>query len=458
MATFIELRTDSFANNVTNLKRSKLSFDGVRRPLRGIEIKEDTYSVIKVIKANGDEIPLVDAGGTNPANSGRDTMAGAGVVPSTASTIGGARTYNYSNYIIQSVTDSRQEKQQIIETFGESYIFFFGERPRVLNVSGVLFNTLDFNWRTEFWWNYEHILRGTKLVELNARVYLHWDDIVVEGYILSAQAQDDANSPYHVPFSFTMFVTNHTYLNQVGDDAYPIRHAVDVEPLQKATSVQDLLKDGDSPIAKSLGVLNTIKLEAQGAVQPTTDAQATFTALKNAGDPTPASKFNLAKNVVTNAIALGVNAQNLTFLSLVNRFFNQRKMKLPRGLAGSESNTGPVQVSGLRTENMQVKRTKPLRSKISDNKDEYIGSSGSIPLEYVDYVKESQGRVEKLPDKNALEKYCQGVLGEMGIDPIQHGKPEHTNIFDRGHNMVATSGESLTSGKVELATSLGFHL
>jgi len=457
MATFIELRTDSFADNVTRLKRDKLSFNGTRRPLRGIEIKEDTYSVMKVIKANGEEIPLVDAGGLN-AQSGRVEMAGRGVVPSDGQSIGGARTFNYSNYIIQNVTDSRQEKQQIIETFGESYIFFFGERPRVLNVSGVLFNTLDFNWRTEFWWNYENTLRGTKLVEANARVYLHWDDIVVEGYILSAQALDDANSPYHVQFSFTMFVTNHTYLNQVGDDAYPIRHAVDVEPLQRSSTIAEINENfGNSHIAKELGIQNTIKLEAVGAVQPTTSTQAAFTALKNAGDPTPASKFNLAKNVVANAIALGVNAQNLTFLSLVSRFFNQRKMKFPRGLAGSESNTGPTQLSGIRQE-VGPKRKIPLRSRIRDNVDEYIGYGGSDLADYADSIQASQAAIEKLPDENALEKYCQGILGEMRINAIQHGKPDETNIFSRGHNMVAASGESLTSGKVELATSLGFHL
>ena len=37
-----------------------------------------------------------------------------------------------SNFLIQAVTEERMEKQQVVETFGESFIFFFGERPRVI--------------------------------------------------------------------------------------------------------------------------------------------------------------------------------------------------------------------------------------------------------------------------------------------------------------------------------------
>lgn len=454
MATFIEIRTDAFAKTLADVKDAGINLDGVRRPLRGIEIKNDTYSIMKVIKADGTVIPLVDAGGSRDAVAGNETTAGSEVVSQNRNTTAGSTSANYSNFIIQSVVDSRQEKQQIMETFGESYIFFFGERPRVLNVQGILFNTLDFNWRTEFWHNYERVLRGTKLVEQNARVYLHWDDIVVEGYILGAQAQDDAQSPYHIPFSFTMFVTNHTYLSQIGSDAYPIRNATFIEPLQSATSVKDLLGDSTSPIGQELGALNAVKLAAQGARQPTVSSEDVVDALADAAQP---SKFNVGKNLLANVIAISAQAQNLTFLSTVSRFFNQRKMRFPRGLAGSASNTGAVQLAGLRSSDVQVKRTKPLRTKIRDNWDEYVVRSRTLQ-EGFDYVKESQNRMEKVPNKLALEKEALNTLAALGIDPIQHGKPDRVNPFDRSNSILVTSGPPLGSGFTSAAVDLGFTL
>jgi len=457
MATFIEIRTDAFAKNLADVKadlKKVGGLDGVRRPLRGIEIKNDTYATMKVIRSDGTVIPLVDAGGSDDPVAGNDTPAGSNVVPQTRSTTSGPTSANYSNFIIQAVVDSRQEKQQIMETFGESYIFFFGERPRVLNVQGVLFNTLDFNWRTEFWYNYERTLRGTKLVEQNARVYLHWDDIVVEGYITGAQAQDDAMSPYHIPFSFTMFVTNHTYLSQIGSEAYPIRNATFIEPLQNAKSAADFSGDLKSELAQARKASQAVARAAEGAAQPRVSTQEVIGALEVAGQP---SSFNVGKNLLANTIAIGVQAQNLTFLSLVNRFFTQRKMRFPRGIAGAESNSGPPQLQGLRSSDIQVKRTKSLRSKISDNWDEYVVRNRTLQEGY-DYVKSSQNRMEKVPDKYALEGIALATLQSLGINPVQHGKPAQKSPFDQSNSFTVTSGPPLGSGFTSAAVDLGFTL
>jgi len=245
---FVELQTDAFAENFDRFKFRPAN-GGVRRPVRGFEIKEDTYGMIKVIRADGTMIPLTDAAGPLSPSSGSETGAGSGVPQQGATKPRTGATYNYSNFIIQSVVESRQEKAQVLETFGDTFVFFFGERPRILQVSGILMNTLDFNWRTEFWYNYENTLRGTKLVEQNARIYLFYDDLVVEGYMLGANAQDLAENPYHIPFSFQLFVTNHQYLGNIGQEDYPITHAVNLKPLLTATEVMEAKN-----ILKSLGI------------------------------------------------------------------------------------------------------------------------------------------------------------------------------------------------------------
>lgn len=207
MPVFIETRTDPFvgerANEAARLRENR-NPGGVRRPVRGIEIKQDTYAVIRVLKADGTYINVIDAAG--------DILEGESSV---------AKTSHYTNFFIQSVAEERHEKQQIVDTFGDAFIFFFGEAPRIVQVQGVLLNTNDFNWRNEFWANYERYFRGTRLVEQQARLFLIYDDIIIEGYMLNAQAQDSANRPNLIQFSFSLFVTGYSTISALGNPSYP---------------------------------------------------------------------------------------------------------------------------------------------------------------------------------------------------------------------------------------------
>lgn len=214
MAVFIELTTDPFeevrreqqdiqrdGNDATSISGRRIA----RRPLRGLEIKEDRIAAIKVVQADGTEIPLVDAG--SPYGDGQ-TSSG------------------YTNFILQSVAEVRMEKHQIVETFGESYIFFFGESPRFLDVQLVVINSHDFNWEAEWWENYERYFRGTKLVEMGARLYMFYDDNVVEGYMLNSQGTKVSDQPLMVQLSFRLFLTGHRNITFVGDPQFPIRASV----------------------------------------------------------------------------------------------------------------------------------------------------------------------------------------------------------------------------------------
>jgi hypothetical protein len=176
-------------------------YRNVRRPTRGIQLKNDSYAVMRVVLGNGVSLPLVNAGS-------RDGLLG-----------DDGKTYSldYSNFLIQSVSDERMEKSQVVETFGEAFVFFFGERPRVLGIQGVLLNTFDFNWEAEWWWNYDNYLRGTKCVEHDARVFLTVDDVMVSGYIMSASSAKSAQERNHVPLGFQLFVTDYTNLSAIGD-------------------------------------------------------------------------------------------------------------------------------------------------------------------------------------------------------------------------------------------------
>ena len=435
MAVYVELQTDAFADVLAVQKMTERDFTGVRRPYRGIEIKDDTYAVMKVLRSDGSAIPLVDSGGERMPQAGADTKAGSGTSSSSnsANRAPMATTFTYSNFIIQSIQDNRQEKSQILETFGDPFIFFFGERPRILNVSGLLMNTRDFNWRTEFWYNYENYLRGTKLVELNARIYLFWDDVLVEGYMLGAQAQDAADMPYHIPFSFSLFVTSHTYLGSIGDDAYPITTAVSL-PMDKLTAKgkENVLKamnelKGQDPYVNDY--ISNVEVTRQALEQAEAarlaKEQASLSGRIQAFTSSPTGqKLNAAKNLVAGALAIGVQAQNLTFLSIVNHFFKNRRVLYPRGLAGSEAYAGlPQFANSAYPFEHYPQREKALRSKIRDNVDEYVKSN---IVGYEGQVTWDQDAIDQAEEDKMfaspydLEKQALKDLEEVGVKAVQH--------------------------------------
>jgi hypothetical protein len=57
---------------------------------------------------------------------------------------------------------------------------------------------------------------------MNARAYIAYDTMVVEGYPLTARAVDDAqNQPYSIPFTLTMLVTNYYDYSNIGVTRFP---------------------------------------------------------------------------------------------------------------------------------------------------------------------------------------------------------------------------------------------
>ena len=410
MAVYVEIQTDSFANNLSEEKtKQRTTSMGVRRPYRGIEIKEDTYAVIKVIKSNGESIPLTDAGGELKAQ----TSGASGAASKTSSTTSSSRraaTYNYSNFIIQNLIEARQEKSQIMETFGEAYVFFFGEKPRLLQVQGLLMNTLDFNWRTEFWYNYENVLRGTKLVEQDARIYLYWDDLVVEGYMMDAQAQDNSEMPYHIPFSFNLFVTNHTYLSTIGSEDYPIRTAVSLQPLLTSTDVSNAMKQ-----LKAQAVASAKYTSTTAAVRKAEQAMARRAQL--------GQWLTTPSSMLTETIQRGISDAGLGFINNVINLFYGKTMRFPRGMAGSENYAGqPIYANQVGGYAFKPTRVDPLRSKIRDNVDEFTASgaydwTGKVAYD-LDYVYQMQ---QKTQSKNPyeMEQKCLATLAKMGINASQ---------------------------------------
>lgn len=160
----------------------------VRRPVYGMNIKEPRFAYLSIYQ---------DLGEQNATQ----------VVSIIDSSAPGGFSDASHNFILQGVQETRQEKVQIMETFGDHYAFFYGQKPIVLQVQGMLFNSADFNWKNEFLANYERYLRGTKCAENRTRVFMGFDDVVAQGYMLNVQIQYTKDMPLVVPFSFSLLLT-----------------------------------------------------------------------------------------------------------------------------------------------------------------------------------------------------------------------------------------------------------
>lgn len=370
MAVFIELTTDPFEANYKRLKDrndpslsrpGRAGLTNVRRPLRGMEIKEDTYASIKVIRADGSEVPFLDS----------------------SSATGESRAY--SNFILQSVQEARMEKHQIIETFGEPFIYFFGEAPRFLDVQAVLINSHDFNWEAEWWANWERTLRGSRSVEQAARTYLFYDDNVVEGYMLMAQAVKVSTEPFQVMLTWRMFVSSYRNVSFVGDPNFPVHASVELPPDVSLTD------------ADAYGELSQ-------AYRSVSDVQGQYAAwddeIRRQANPEQfGSRGRLADT-------LRRGTRSIAFPGSVQAYIDYLRSSNQQDMPDIDT--------------FDRLHSRPLRSLIADNYDEYTGSG------------------------NTSVDYLHGTLPEV-FDPRIRGQLEVDDLFKEAISWMACFGADINS-------------
>ena len=345
--SFIFLRTDSFQNNL-HLQRKKSGSDlikdkealgkkrPIRRPYRGIQIKEDRYSTISVLEPGNKPVNLISSSEVD----GTSTKGKVGQV------------WEYADYILQAINEQRVEKQQIIETFGDPYVYFFGERPRIIEVQGLLINTEDFNWKSQFWKNYDEFFRGTKLVERNARVYLSWDTNIVEGYMLQASATENSQEAYSVPFNFSMLVTGYYDWSDIGQTRFP----------------------GFDTSLKSLDVLNR-ELEDRRSQFTSTAAEVRIKNLL----VQPAGGFRS----FISAFGRGIGDVQSLASGIVDKIGNVvggRTVRVPIGIAGFLQSTGAAQIGVGSIGGSAILSAEGLGKQYDAATGQFKGVNGSVKL------------------------------------------------------------------------------
>lgn len=157
----------------------------VRRPFDALSAYKDTYAAL--VAPSGS--PLLNSSET--AGSSRYT----------------------TNFIIQSISHSAQEKSQVTHTFSEDRVFFFGSAIDTLQVDALLVENRTFQWLQEWYTNYKSALSGSEATTAaqDGRVTLQCEDREYEGFITEMSTVRTAQDRHGVQLRFTMLVANVTF-------------------------------------------------------------------------------------------------------------------------------------------------------------------------------------------------------------------------------------------------------
>jgi hypothetical protein len=178
--------------------------------------------------------------------------------------------YMSNRFYLVGAEEVRQEKSQVIETFGSPSYFFFGERSKIYNFSGHLLETNSTNnvYRYKYLWAstltdmYEKYLRGTKLAENGQEAILTFKSTRLYGYILNLNVVHNAKSPNSSAFSFSMLVRKQDFILPPNADNNVLENLYDVTHLQIGLEAASELRHWADQI-KNLAE----KLEENGFVQ-----------------------------------------------------------------------------------------------------------------------------------------------------------------------------------------------
>ena len=138
-----------------------------------------------------------------------------------------------NKFLLQSITKPQQEKFQVIETFGKSHLYFYGERTRVYSIQGILLDSffdhtpepaiegprrfVDTSyrnqWATGFQNFYNNELRGTILKDTNRIAALYVNGWLIKGYPINLTIMKESNAmPDGVNFQMSWVIEKETLL------------------------------------------------------------------------------------------------------------------------------------------------------------------------------------------------------------------------------------------------------
>jgi len=112
----------------------------------------------------------------------------------------------FKQFIVTQIQEPASERMQLIETSDEYQLLFFGEKPKVLSIAGILKNTKDNPWNTNMVFAWSEYMRGTKLAEAGNIMMLYIDGQLYYGYPFNFNRSKIAGSDFIVSFNMSFIV------------------------------------------------------------------------------------------------------------------------------------------------------------------------------------------------------------------------------------------------------------
>lgn len=110
---------------------------------------------------------------------------------------------SFANFFLTDVQVSYNEKTNIVTTFGDGeVVYYFGRQPIVMNISGLLFDSIENDWFANFLTLYAGVLRGTQLAKSFSLVKITLPNMYVTGSISNLSVQQNSQRDTDIPFSF----------------------------------------------------------------------------------------------------------------------------------------------------------------------------------------------------------------------------------------------------------------
>lgn len=112
----------------------------------------------------------------------------------------------YDRFLLAAFDVSYSEKTQIMTTFGDNeVVYYFGKNPVIMNLQGLLIDSLTNDWFSDFIKLYNTFLRGTQLAKNFEMIELVLPNMKVTGSIISLSHQQNSARDTDIPFSLQFY-------------------------------------------------------------------------------------------------------------------------------------------------------------------------------------------------------------------------------------------------------------
>lgn len=148
-------------------------------------------------------------------------------------------------FYLTAFQEARNEKVQVVETFGDPNVSFFGERAKTYQGAGIVLEADSSNrlfpekyrWASSLSKFYDEELRGSELVRKNRIAVIYVGNYRLQGYFLNLILSTNANDSYKKQFSFNFLVKKQELVKKESLDILFSLYQV-LSPSDRATFMQ----------------------------------------------------------------------------------------------------------------------------------------------------------------------------------------------------------------------------